>query len=95
MPCSTCNNLFVIKPCTHPTGELYYKTPFKREIDSEVLIVNITESMLSSITKQRLRNLYKLLHDQCPCVECLVKSICSMKSPDCETYYSLITQANV
>ena len=95
MPCSSCYNLFVMKPCTHPTGELYYKTPFKREITSEVLRGKITESMVSNITKQRLRNLYKLLHDQCPCVECLVKSICGMKSPDCETYYSLVTQANV
>jgi len=95
MPCSACYNLFVIKPCTHPTGELYYKTPFKREIESEVFRGGITESTYSSITKQRLRNLYKLLHDKCPCGECLVKSICGMNSPDCETYYSLITQANV
>jgi hypothetical protein len=95
MPCSSCYDLFTMIPCIHSTGELHCNKSTKTEFDGKYFLINIDDSMISPSTRQRLKNLYKLLHDQCPCKECLVKSICCRNSPDCETYYSLVTQANV
>jgi len=69
MPCNVCTKIFPSKPCEHPTGiltesELLQSKFFSESISRQHLIPYIIE-------------VYNDLHSSCPCIECLVKMICS------------------
>jgi hypothetical protein len=87
MPCRVCERSAIISPCKHPDG-----------------IITITEFMdiaimdtIPSISLSRYVKIFKNLHDNCPCKECLINSICANKvnynaNELCDIYKNLVDE---
>jgi hypothetical protein len=69
MPCTSCSNTFGLEPCKHSDGNL--------NVDDIPLSKYISKNSQDDFRKTVIK-LYKNLHNDCPCIECLVKMICKL-----------------
>jgi hypothetical protein len=83
MPCTSCNNIFMILPCKHSDGNL--------DMSSVSITKHISRHSADDFKKTVIK-LYKSLHDDCPCIECLVKVICR-HGVKCSIYHDLLVEA--
>jgi len=81
MPCTFCNNIFPILPCKHSDGNL--------DISRISLAKQISRH---SAVKMTVVNIYRMLHTNCPCIECLVKMMCK-HGVMCPPYHDLLVEA--
>jgi hypothetical protein len=85
MPCRVCERSTTISPCKHTDGIISAK---------EFMDIAIMDT-IPSISLSRYVKIFKNLHDNCPCKECLINSICAnttnYKSNElCDTYKNLV-----
>jgi len=85
MPCRVCERSTTISPCKHIDGIITTK---------EFMSIAIMDT-LPSISLSRYVKIFKNLHDNCPCKECLVNPICAgtknYKSNElCDAYKRLV-----
>lgn len=90
MPCLACKSNYTILPCEHPTGVIDESS--REKIRSRVSRANITISNSEMYGFDKCNDkCYKELHFNCPCKNCLIKTMCNEKFDDrCQEYIELI-----
>jgi hypothetical protein len=85
MPCRVCERSTTIFPCKHIDGIITAKE-----------FMSIAKmDILPSISLSHYTKIFKSLHDNCPCKECLINSICANKknyNPNelCDAYKKIV-----
>jgi hypothetical protein len=70
MPCKICKDTLLIVPCKHATGIITGEFEFEHiAINKRTWYNGHLESYIKA---------YKLLHDKCPCKDCLIKTMCAI-----------------
>jgi hypothetical protein len=83
MPCPACDISYTVRPCEHETGILIEKDVTKIKEFRPILY---SDNAIVFHTK-----VYKDLHFNCPCRNCLVKATCNVEYPKrCEEYRNII-----
>jgi len=81
MPCQICNLSFNMKPCEHSNGIVTKE------------LIKINNFTMQGYIEPYIESIYKDLHLDCPCKECLIKMMCmsnQLNKPHCGSYYELI-----
>lgn len=86
MPCPVCKLSFNVNPCEHQTGIITLDT--KESIVEHITPV-LTSYLKGSTLNKFMEALYLQLHNNCPCIECLVKVMCT-EGHACEKYNKLL-----
>lgn len=85
MPCVTCKKLYMrISPCDYPQDKEIYLTKLDYHPD---IYISIHGNHLENYSSEVFRG----LRNNCPCVNCLVKMMCTMKGL-CEIYKEFLSQ---
>lgn len=89
MPCPACNRTYLLPPCKHETGILCSKDMYSKVTFDD--IPEIFKQSFAYCTIVFQIEVYKALHYNCPCKNCLVKATCDVEyTKRCSEYIDLI-----